>query len=247
MGYNSWCSRHRRNLRTLKTSLLPKAPVRNEPIARVVAATGLFRFGNVVKSLTCFNRRVFFVGNMNNLFTRYLLFALIPANITVANDDNVAVLKDTVDGKYLNEYPNIWWQWAASMPDQQSAVSDRTGKFCDMNQQGPVRFLAGGYGSSKIKRQCTIPKDKYLFFPVINMVYYDKSVSDPEQPRPKLSCDQVKALAALNNDKLNSFVVTIDNQKIFNPAPHRYISPECFDLMALIPKEYKVPTVPIGV
>ena len=180
---------------------------------------------------------------MNNLFTRYLLLVLIPANFAVANDDNVAVLKDTVDGKSLNEYANIWWQWAASMPDKQSAVSDRTGKFCDLNQHGPVWFLAGGYGSSKIKRQCTIPKDKYLFFPVINMVYYDKSVPDPEKPRPKLSCDQAKALAALNNDKLNSFVVTIDNQKIVNPAAYRYSSPECFDLMALIPKEYKAPTV----
>lgn len=75
------------------------------------------------------------------------------------------------------------------------------------------------------------------------MVYYDKSVPDPEKPRPRLTCDQAKTLAALNNDKLNSFVVTIDNQKIVNPAPHRYSSPDCFDLMALIPKEFKAPNV----
>src|SRR4051794_36336370 len=62
-----------------------------------------------------------------------------------------------------------WWQWAMSAPDEENPVTDTTGSNCATGQRGPVWFLAGGFGSSKVHRVCSIPAGKVLFFPVINM------------------------------------------------------------------------------
>jgi len=51
-----------------------------------------------------------------------------------------------------------WWQWAMSIPDEVNPVRDLTGANCDVGQQGKVWFLAGGFGSSKIRRKC---KEEY--------------------------------------------------------------------------------------
>ncbi|MFA5984892.1 MAG: hypothetical protein WC782_12820 [Methylococcaceae bacterium] len=141
----------------------------------------------------------------------------------------IADINEKILGKSLGEYGNQWWQWASSMPALESPVKDKTGLKCNVNQNGQIWFLAGGYGSSKITRTCSIPRDKYLFFPVINMLYIPVGDAD-------LSCKQAKALAALNNDNLRSFVVSIDQHTIVNPAFHRYSSPDCFDLLSRAPK-----------
>lgn len=155
--------------------------------------------------------------------------ALADSNIVVGADEKVY-------GKPLGEYANIWWQWANSMPDDESPVTDRTGARCHVNQHGRVWFLAGGYGSSKISRKCSVPKDRHIFFPVINMLKY------PGDGKP-LTCKSAKESAAMNNNFLRSFLVSIDGQKIVNPAFHRYASPDCFDLFDLAPKSMGAPRV----
>jgi hypothetical protein len=157
-----------------------------------------------------------------------ILFSTMAGSVLA--DPNIVVdTNEKVYGKSLDEYTNIWWQWANSMSDDESPVTDKTGARCHINQHGHVWFLAGGYGSSKITRKCSIPKDNYIFFPVINMLHYPAS-------GVQLTCKSAKERAAMNNNLLRSFIVTIDNHKIVNPAFHRYSSPECFDLFDLVPK-----------
>jgi hypothetical protein len=143
----------------------------------------------------------------------------------IANTDGIVSKDEKVYGKSLGEYASLWWQWASSMPASESPVKDMTGSKCELNQNGQVWFLAGGYGSSKITRTCSIPKDNYVFFPVINMVSFPS-------PSKRLTCDGAKASVAMNNDNLRAFAVTIDGYKIVNPVFHRYSSPTCFDLLA---------------
>jgi hypothetical protein len=166
-----------------------------------------------------------------------IVTSLLFLSIQVMAGPSVIVDKeDKVDGKPLDEYAGIWWQWAYSMPDRDSPIIDKTGEKCDVNQEGPVWFLAGGYGSSKIKRSCVVPSDKYIFFPVINMVHYSKVPG-------AMTCRQAQKSAAMNNNYLTSFVVTVDGEKIVNPAFHRYQSPDCFDLLGMVPKELHAPRV----
>jgi hypothetical protein len=141
-----------------------------------------------------------------------------------------------VDGKPINEYVNIWWQWTYIMADDVNPVKDLTGQNCHQGQFGSVWFLAGGFGSSTIRRKCEIPQGKYVFFPVINMVYWP-----PENGY--LSCEGAKKYAALNNDDLISIEIKLDSMSAANPAHTRMASEKCFDLLGLVPKNLNPPKV----
>lgn len=151
-------------------------------------------------------------------------------------EDQMIFPGETINNKPLEDYANQWWQWTYTMPAEKSPVVDNTGEHCHVGQSGDIWFLAGGYGSSKISRTCTIPQNKYLFFPIINMVYF------PSRPEG-ISCDQAKELAALNNDQLLDIEIQLNGQYASNPTHARLASIDCFDLLGLIPKKYKAPEV----
>lgn len=66
-----------------------------------------------------------------------------------------------------------WWEWALSSPISNNPVLDDTGQYADINQSGPVWFLAGTIGDENkvAHRTCNIPGEKAILFPVINYVY----------------------------------------------------------------------------
>jgi hypothetical protein len=151
-------------------------------------------------------------------------------------EDFMVYPSDYVEGKPASDYANIWWQWTYTMPKELSPVRDLTGEFCHAGQSGNVWFLAGGYGSSKINRRCSIPEGKYIFFPVINMVYWPARGG-------ALTCEEAKQSAALNNDHLLSIEITLDGISAWNPANTRISSEDCFDLLGLIPRDLSPPKV----
>lgn len=127
-----------------------------------------------------------------------------------------------------------WWQWAMSSPRQSSPVSDATGESCTTGQSGEVWFLAGGFGSSKIKRKCTIPAGRSLFFPLINMVYW---------PTPErvgvFTCERAKELSALNNDTAIDLFAEIDGKALDGLKQFRVASQSCFDVFSRVPSAQK--------
>lgn len=168
---------------------------------------------------------------------------LFSASIILATNSHALSFEDSmvqpgelVAGKRLDEYANTWWQWTYTMPKEISPVRDTTGRYCHVGQQGEVWFLAGGYGSSKIKRICEIPEGKHIFFPVINMAYWPRNEGS-------ISCESVKRSAALNNDELLSIEVELNSMKAQNPAETRLASENCFNLLGLVPKEFNPPNV----
>ena len=72
-------------------------------------------------------------------------------------------------GESYGDWGADWWTWAAAIPLSESPVADTTGAFCAADQDGPVWFLAGSFGST-VERTCTIPGGKALFFPLLNRV-----------------------------------------------------------------------------
>ena len=120
-----------------------------------------------------------------------------------------------------------------SSPDEINPVRDRDGAHCDTGQQGKVWFLAGGFGSSLIRRSCTIPAGKYIFFPVINMAYW------PQKENNGLTCEQVRKSAAVNNDTAIDLFVKIDGQALKNPKRYRARTRKCFDVYGRISAEEK--------
>ena len=165
------------------------------------------------------------------------LLGAVPVGTLAAEFVDYIVQPDEyVDGQPVTEYTASWWQWTYTMPPELSPVRDTTGEYCDVGQRGEVWFLAGGYGSSTIQRECTIPADKHLFFPVINMLYYPNREGG-------ITCDRARKSAALNNDKLLDIVIEINGVKAWNPAASRMSTTACFDLLGMLPDEYNAPYV----
>jgi hypothetical protein len=59
-------------------------------------------------------------------------------------------------------------------PKGENALEDKTGEFCAVNQpEGKVWFLAGTINVPDVKRTCTIPPNRALFYPLINILWTD--------------------------------------------------------------------------
>ncbi len=138
-----------------------------------------------------------------------------------------------LDGHSSAELSASWWKWAMSSPNDINPVRDITGEHCGVGQKGNVWFLAGGFGSSKIKRNCTIPAGKSIFFPIVNMIYY------PSNENNGYSCDEAKENAAVNNDKAIELFTEIDGISVKNPKSFRAKTEKCFDVFELVPRKYQ--------
>lgn len=165
----------------------------------------------------------------------FLALALPSAAETRSLLSELIILPDEkVDGHSLPDYANLWWQWAGSMPPRLSAVRDETGAHCGEGQTGPVWFLAGGYGSSKISRSCTVPADRHLFFPVINMM-------QELWPATMEHCPEAMAMVMEQNEVYVFLKVILDGEMLEDPQRFRVTSEQCFDPYALTPVEAGAP------
>lgn len=129
-----------------------------------------------------------------------------------------------VVGEGSQQLAERWWRWAMSSPRENNPVVDRTGANCAVGQQGGTWFLAGGFGSSKISRRCVVPADKALFFPLVN------SSNHAPRGNTSLTCDQVKALAEIPNDKALTLFAEVDGKPLGGLKKYRITSQECFDM-----------------
>lgn len=79
-----------------------------------------------------------------------------------------------------------YWQWLLSIPaaSNPAAVPAKDpAKACAPRQSGPVVFLAGSFEPDPVRRTCTVPRGKPLFFPLINIVLVS---TEPPQTAPEL-------------------------------------------------------------
>jgi hypothetical protein len=130
-----------------------------------------------------------------------------------------------IGGKSQVEWSQAWWAWAASFDQDHSPVADRTGRLCHLEQEGPVWFLAGTYGTARTIRVCSVPRGKYLFFPLINYVYY-------KPPDSEASCADMRRSAAAATDDVSSLVLELDGKRFTGLEAHRLATVGCFDLNA---------------
>ncbi len=71
-------------------------------------------------------------------------------------------------------YPDwtaLWWQWALSIPGNESLINDRTGQYCTIGQDNPHVFFLAGSGGGAAERTCNLPAGKGILIPVLNAEY----------------------------------------------------------------------------
>lgn len=83
-------------------------------------------------------------------------------------DDDPLVHQDTNHARRLYEKgAEGWTKWALEQDWSTGPVRDTDGSACALGQHGKTWYLAGTTGGP-VERECTIPKGKRIFFPLIN-------------------------------------------------------------------------------
>lgn len=91
------------------------------------------------------------------------------------------VRQDHPIGAWLYQHLAVdWLRWMMGQPFSTGPVTDPTGASCGLDQHGPVFYLAGTTGGPAT-RECDIPRNKALFFPLINswLIPYAEEVDEP--------------------------------------------------------------------
>lgn len=143
-----------------------------------------------------------------------LYISLITAGIA-APSVSFAGGKPKVLGKTIGEWSVKWWQWSLAITTASNLMLDQTGANCNVGQKGQVWFLAGVWGGSAdpIIRNCTVPKSKYVFFPISNGVWINSLWDDPNNTE---TVYRENAMAQVLTDNVSA---TLDGQPIiFNSS-----------------------------
>jgi hypothetical protein len=120
-------------------------------------------------------------------------------------------------GLTYEEWTAKWWQWAYSMPEEGNPMVDDTGEDCANNQAGPVWFLAGT-GGGAVTRECTIPSDKGILIPIINVECDSASGSGDTEA-------ELRSCAEADQDTVIAKEITIDGVSVGNLDSYRFQSP----------------------
>lgn len=132
---------------------------------------------------------------------------------------------EAVAGRSQASWSEVWWQWAWSFPLDDSPLADDTGSRCAARQSGEVFFLAGTFGTRRAVRTCVVPRDRHLFFPLINFVA-------PPRPDGAGNCLQAMRAAAELTERPAGLVLAVDGVRFSGLEAHRQATIGCFDLGA---------------
>jgi hypothetical protein len=118
-------------------------------------------------------------------------------------------------GTTFADWTTKWWQWYIGIPNSKQPFADTTGARCNVNQSGKVWYLVGS--ASKVERNCTIPGDKAILFPILNT---ECSYSET----PALKNEKELRKCAVDANANASLSASIDGKEIKNIYKYRITS-----------------------
>jgi hypothetical protein len=154
--------------------------------------------------------KVFITGMITSIF----VFTFSSTAFVMADSINPGVYsKDSAPygipyGKWLAK----WWNWTSSIPATQHPRDDYTPEKCQVNQQGPVWFLADQLGGRE-ERTCAIPEGKSIFIPLL--------VGECENSTPELKTDDALRRCASEGNEYGVIEATVDGVKLKNLEQYR--------------------------
>ncbi|RPI89864.1 MAG: hypothetical protein EHM42_02305 [Planctomycetaceae bacterium] len=146
-----------------------------------------------------------------------LLTGLILLIAVGSTQAGVVAAGSTVEGQTIAEWTGDWWNWLVQEPFATNPAVDPTGEFANLNQSGPVFFVAGSFGGPTDPRTFQVPAGKYLLVPLINYVFWA-----PEDGADEAA---IRSLAASNVDTVVSPYFELDGNALASPESHREASP----------------------
>jgi len=144
----------------------------------------------------------------------------------------VAPVQSDPHGASYSVWSARWWQYAFSLPVDQSPFIDNTGANFPNGQSGKVWYLAGVITPNgepttggPVVRNVTLPAGTSLFFPIVNSQFDNLNPSGPDFTMTEA---QLRAgAAALIDDALanGTLALTVDGRAVQNLDTYRVISP----------------------
>lgn len=135
----------------------------------------------------------------------------------------------TVLGQSIAEWTAEWWTWGfqaparlVTQPDgsvtiEGNPLTDTTGEHANMDNDGPVFFVAGTFGG-EVERSFTVPEGKPLLIPLVNYIvakFADEQNGDVELQKAEIEKD----LAPIR-DTITDLFAEIDGIPIQNLGVH---------------------------
>jgi hypothetical protein len=132
---------------------------------------------------------------------------------------------ETVAEKSQLQLSQEWWQWALGAPASRNPLLDEDGSFAQVENDGPVFFVAGSIFGVPTVRTFTVPAGRPIFFPVINNVFIE---TPPPECFPSVSCALGKVTPFITD--ATNFNATLDGQSLLIPSetPFRQTSLDFF-------------------
>ena len=136
-------------------------------------------------------------------------------------------------GLSYGEWGAEWWKWVLGIPAAENPLLDETGEFADVDQVGPVWFLAGNFGGST-ERTITVPAGKALFFPIVNAAWWapeDLELAGMvaeflgQDPDDLTDEELLRLLANFSVSGVTELSLTVDGVEMQNVPSHRAESP----------------------
>lgn len=140
------------------------------------------------------------------------------AQVTIQNGIDVYSPDSKPFGLSYSDWTAKWWQWGLSIPKDVNPIGDKTGEYCDQEQQGPVWFLAGTFGGEAV-RSCVIPEGKAILLAPMNA-----ECSNAENPDLNSELELRECAKSLQ-DEVTQMEVTVNGRKIENLEKFRIQSP----------------------
>lgn len=165
------------------------------------------------------------------IFFTLALSSLITIHSFEAYEDNLKALEHT-DNKIINnsnliydldshpfgitysDWTAKWWQWTYSIPWNINPSYDDVGKYCNVNQNGPVWFLTLAFDHPVI-RKCEIPKNTAILITLLN-----SECSYAENKSLKTE-GQLRECAKKTQDYVSGAIVSLDGINIPNASKYR--------------------------
>jgi hypothetical protein len=139
-----------------------------------------------------------------------------PASVAAAQ---VTVLPPgaTVAGQTNAEWTTHWWQWAFAQSSPNDAFTDATGANANIDQSGPVFFLAGT-ATGSATRTFTAPADQYILLPLVNVALSELELGPNTEAQLRLQVDGIVAA-------IDSLTAVIDGVPLANLFSYSEPSP----------------------
>jgi hypothetical protein len=118
------------------------------------------------------------------------------------------------DGEWSAE----WWKWLLSSPTTSNPSTDRTGQYCNVNQNNPNVWFLAGTGGGYEERKCSIPAGMAILVSPIEVI-----CSFAEYPELKTEED-LRNCAKSDQDAVKDVKLIVDSKPIKDLQNYRVAS-----------------------